>query len=138
MNDHPDDHSELFPDTATRLASERFARHPSVEALNAIENALRAAPGEIIEVSPSEMDNVLRIIEQRRTVHGEFRDNAGITQAFKYQLTQGKNWNDLTAIQKEALEMIVHKIGRILSGDPNHKDHWTDIIGYARLVEQRL
>ena len=29
--------------------------------------------------------------------------------------------------------MILHKIGRILAGDPNHKDHWVDIAGYANL-----
>jgi hypothetical protein len=41
-------------------------------------------------------------------------------------------------IQVEALEMIAHKIGRILSGDPNHQDHWDDIAGYAKLVSERL
>ena len=34
--------------------------------------------------------------------------------------------------------MIVHKIARILAGDPNHADHWHDIAGYAILVEERI
>ena len=34
--------------------------------------------------------------------------------------------------------MVAHKIGRILNGDPNYIDSWHDIIGYTRLVEQRL
>ena len=34
--------------------------------------------------------------------------------------------------------MIPHKSGRILSGHPNYIDSWTDISGYARLVEVRL
>jgi hypothetical protein len=36
------------------------------------------------------------------------------------------------------LEMIAHKIGRVLAGDPNHADHWDDIAGYARLVARRV
>ena len=34
--------------------------------------------------------------------------------------------------------MFAHKIGRILVGDPNHRDHWDDISGYAVLVADRL
>ena len=34
--------------------------------------------------------------------------------------------------------MILHKISRIVNGDPNYKDSWTDIIGYAKLVEKTL
>ena len=48
------------------------------------------------------------------------------------------NWEALTEVQHEALEHIATKIARILSGDPNHADHWNDIQGYARLVEERL
>ena len=34
--------------------------------------------------------------------------------------------------------MIACKIARILSGDPNWRDHWDDIAGYATLVAERL
>lgn len=34
--------------------------------------------------------------------------------------------------------MIVHKIGRILNGDPNYADSWHDIAGYATLIDQQL
>lgn len=40
--------------------------------------------------------------------------------------------------QIECLEMIAHKIGRILNGDPNYGDSWRDISGYATLVADRL
>lgn len=40
--------------------------------------------------------------------------------------------------QREALDMIFHKIGRIVCGDPNYADSWHDIAGYAKLVENRL
>jgi hypothetical protein len=33
----------------------------------------------------------------------------------------------------ESLEMIAHKIGRILAGNENFHDHWDDIAGYAKL-----
>ena len=36
--------------------------------------------------------------------------------------------------QREGLEMIAHKISRILNGDPNYDDSWVDIAGYAQLV----
>lgn len=39
----------------------------------------------------------------------------------------------LNPAQWEGLEMILHKIGRILNGDPNTADHWHDIAGYATL-----
>ena len=74
----------------------------------------------------------------RGKVHGDFGDNAVYAQDLKKILHESHNWRGLTPIQTEALEMIVHKIARILSGDPNHKDHWADIQGYARLVETRL
>ena len=40
--------------------------------------------------------------------------------------------------QLEALDMIVHKIARIVNGDPNYSDSWVDIAGYAKLVSDRL
>jgi len=44
----------------------------------------------------------------------------------------------LNDVQKEALEMILHKVARIVSGNPNHADHWHDIGGYSKLVEDRI
>lgn len=37
-------------------------------------------------------------------------------------------------MQKEALEMIMHKVARLLNGDPRHIDAWSDIVGYATLA----
>jgi len=34
--------------------------------------------------------------------------------------------------------MVVHKIARILNGDPNYDDSWVDISGYTKLVADRL
>ena len=40
--------------------------------------------------------------------------------------------------QREGLEMIAHKVGRILAGNPSFPDHWFDIEGYARITRERL
>lgn len=41
-------------------------------------------------------------------------------------------------VSAEALEMIAHKIARILNGDLSYPDSWHDIAGYALRVEARL
>jgi len=38
----------------------------------------------------------------------------------------------------EALDMIQHKIARILNGDPYYEDSWVDVIGYAQLALDRI
>jgi hypothetical protein len=81
---------------------------------------------------------VNRILQDRRQTHGAFTDVAGLTQLLKTAMRRGKNWDMLEPGMKESLEMIQHKIGRILSGDPAYPDHWADIEGYALLVSQRL
>jgi hypothetical protein len=82
-------------------------------------------------------DSTDEILAQRGKTHGDYSDHALVTQNLKSQMQLGKNWDDLNPEQKEALEMIQHKVGRILSGNPNFRDHWDDIAGYARLVADR-
>lgn len=77
-------------------------------------------------------------LKERGQRYGNFDGHANITQNIKNAMSLGHNWTRLSADKKEALEMIAHKIGRILNGDPNYKDSWTDIIGYAKLVENTL
>jgi len=82
--------------------------------------------------------NIDETLADRGKRYGEFDDHATVTQEIKRTLQAHVNWDCLEDDQKEALEMIAHKIGRIINGDPNYVDSWTDIIGYARLVEKRL
>lgn len=79
-----------------------------------------------------------QILEERKKTHGDFKENSFIMQEIKNIFRSSRNFVDLSDDKKEALDMIAHKIGRILSGNPEVKDHWTDIIGYAKLVEQTL
>lgn len=75
-------------------------------------------------------------LKERHATHGDFTNHARVAQRLKVVIKmEGKELSD---IQQEALDMILHKIARIISGNPNHKDHWHDIAGYAKLVEDRL
>ena len=75
------------------------------------------------------------ILTERGKQYGTFKDHAAITQILKEAaLGHAKLKNvRLTQSQREALEMIFHKIGRIVNGNPNHTDSWDDIAGYAKL-----
>jgi len=87
--------------------------------------------------------NIQDTLAKRGTRYGEFKSHANITQCLKRVMTGYStkgitNWNSLSDSQKESLEMIAHKIGRILNGDPNYIDSWVDIVGYAQLVVNEL
>lgn len=84
------------------------------------------------------MSSIDDTLAERGTRYGTFTGHARITQDMKRAMVDSPKWGTLRDDQKEALEMVVHKIGRILNGDPNYIDSWTDIIGYTRLVEVDL
>ena len=85
-----------------------------------------------------ENKTIEKILAARGKTHGDFGTHAAITDGIKFHLHTSNKWNYLSAMQRESLDMIVHKIGRILAGDPDHKDHWDDIAGYATLVVREL
>lgn len=78
------------------------------------------------------------LITERGSRYGKFKDGAEIMQSLKDTMRDVDGWNNLTASQKEALDMIQHKIGRILNGDPTYDDSWKDIAGYATLIVNEL
>jgi hypothetical protein len=82
--------------------------------------------------------SVQETLDERQSTHGDFADHARVTQMLKTVIQNQPGWKNLNAMQRESLDMIVHKIGRILAGNPNHADHWHDIQGYAKLIEDRL
>jgi hypothetical protein len=86
----------------------------------------------------SESKTITEILAERGQRYGDFVSHAVITQKLKGIMYEQGNWYKLTPDQQEALEMIAHKIGRILNGDPNYADSWVDIAGYAKLVSDRL
>jgi hypothetical protein len=79
-------------------------------------------------------------LDARALDYGAFKDGAALMQGIKRQMAEhaAKHGKTFADDQWEALEMIVHKIGRIVNGNPDKVDHWTDIAGYAKLVADRL
>jgi len=84
--------------------------------------------------------DINQILAERGARYGTFDGHAEISQRLKalvhhYEAVRGC---DLEHDQRESLEMVMHKVARILNGDPNYSDSWRDISGYASLVADRL
>jgi hypothetical protein len=79
-------------------------------------------------------------LDERAQDYGKFKDGAALMQAMKRTLADHARMHNKTFAddQWEALEMIVHKIGRIVNGNPDKVDSWVDIAGYATLIADRL
>jgi hypothetical protein len=84
------------------------------------------------------MSTIDTTLAERGTRYGEYVEHARITQGLKTVMIKTPKWGSLEPHQKETLEMIAHKIGRILNGDPNYHDSWHDIVGYAKLTADEL
>jgi hypothetical protein len=80
------------------------------------------------------------LLKERGRTHGDYAVHALITQDLKRVLTHHVADLDrrLDDDMAETLDMIAHKIGRIIAGDAAEPDHWRDIAGYAQLVANRL
>ncbi len=83
---------------------------------------------------------IQELLDVRGKTHGDYEDHARITQRLKLVINDELHTRDLRGQPAlsykatESLDMIAHKIGRILAGQWDHKDHWDDIAGYAKLV----
>jgi bcepNY3gp66 len=84
--------------------------------------------------------NIDEILAERGKTHGKFWEHAKVSQELKEAISChfDTHANSLSPQQQEALEMICHKIARIVAGNPNFVDHWRDIAGYATLVADEL
>ena len=82
--------------------------------------------------------SVQQTLEDRNATHGDFADHARATQMLKTVIQNQPGWKNLNAMQRESMDMIACKMARILAGNPNFKDHYVDIQGYAKLIEDRL
>ena len=103
-----------------------------------LENFLQGNQHQLETFGDTMTDNITEILEERGSRYGDFYGHARITQNIKHAMSDSPNWKKLRVDQRECLEMIAHKIGRILNGDPDYQDSWTDIAGYARRVEETL
>jgi hypothetical protein len=90
-----------------------------------------------IEGEETDIDETL---DERAKDYGKFIEGAEIMQMLKrivhnYIEARGTK---LAFDQREAIDMIIHKLGRIINGNPDKVDTWVDIAGYAKLVADRL
>lgn len=84
------------------------------------------------------MTSIEKTLQERAKTHGHFESHSRIAQSIKTQIFNAHGYSSLNAVQRESLDMIAHKIARILNGNPNVHDHWHDIAGYAELVRRDL
>jgi len=126
-----------------RALAQRDAEAAAKEKSEA-QRRLEAAFTEMVEqastppiITPTGVDAILA---ERGSRYGTFVGHAEVTQDLKDTLKRHLDQRGklLAADQQEALDMICHKIGRIINGDPNYDDSWVDIAGYAKLVADRL
>ena len=76
------------------------------------------------------------VLNEREKTHGDFAKVAEIATTLKRLFRKSKGQMSVT--QTEALDLIATKLARIACGDPDVRDHWEDIAGYAQLVVRDL
>jgi len=78
------------------------------------------------------------VLDARGKAYGDYYEKANFIQGVKFLMHRAPNWDMLEPDTRESLEMIAHKISRVLYGDPELKDNFVDIAGYAMLIAERL
>lgn len=88
----------------------------------------------------TELPNIEATLAERGKRYGTFTGHARFTQDLKdlIRTRMGVKWVEMQDDQREALDMIAHKLGRIVNGDPDYADSWVDVAGYSKLVADRL
>lgn len=81
---------------------------------------------------------VVETLNGRESKYGDFGELAKAIQAYKSAIRHAPSWPKMTAVQREAAEMIALKLCRIVYGDPLHFDSWHDIAGYATLASEEF
>lgn len=92
------------------------------------------------ELATPDDDSIESVLAERGSRYGSFAGHAAVAQELKIVIASCLLERDkqLEADMQEALDMICHKIARIINGDPEYADSWIDIAGYAKLVADRL
>ena len=84
-------------------------------------------------------NDIKSVLAERGSRYGSFDAHARITQSLKASfVSNSQSYFKMTPSMKEAVDMILHKLGRIGNGDPSYLDSWVDIVGYAQLVVDEL
>lgn len=89
------------------------------------------------------MTDQVALTGERNSTHGDFTDNARVSQTLKtiFRLENNRRLQrgqkPLSFTQMDALDMIAAKIGRIFAGDAGFPDHWDDVAGYAHIANRQ-
>ena len=77
-------------------------------------------------------------LKERGDRYGSFEHHAEIAQGLQDLMRAQEGWQRMAPDQKQALTVIMDKVARMLNGDPSYRDNWHDIVGYAKLVDDRM
>ena len=75
-----------------------------------------------------------KLLIERQATHGDYKEVARIAQTFRDMMRDTQGWEYMNDTQKEALDSMASKFGRLGSGNPHFRDHWDDVAGYATLA----
>ena len=86
------------------------------------------------------MADIKETLNERGKRYGSFKGHAEVSQRLKIVIFEEleKREKFLSDVQQEAVDMILHKLARIVNGDANYIDSWRDIVGYTQLVVDEL
>ena len=84
--------------------------------------------------------DIQKTLNDRGNNYGDFNNHALITQHFKalFKTLIKDSKKTLPSYQIEAVEMVFHKLGRIINGNEFYIDSWRDMAGYLQLVVNEL
>ena len=106
----------------------------------ASELVFKAGQGRDRTAAPKALKSIDATLAERGERYGTFAGHATVTYRLKNVLRNhaAEHSKSFSFDQAEAIDMICHKLGRIVNGDPDYADSWIDIAGYAKLVADRL
>ena len=84
------------------------------------------------------MANIDATLAERGGQYGSFADLANVAVDLKRIVAATPGWARMAPDQREATRIILNKFARMLNGDPDYRDNWHDIVGYAKLVDDRM
>lgn len=86
------------------------------------------------------MTDIKQTLNERGARYGSFKGHAEVAQRLKAVVQEELDARGklLSPVQQEAVDMILHKLARIVNGDASYIDSWRDIVGYTQLVVDEL
>jgi hypothetical protein len=127
-------------DTERALSLEATAKKMGINLFADSELIKEMEPDVVDAVMQLEADSMSAVLDERGTRYGTFQGHAQVAQELKEVVSSSlaARGKVLAPDQAEALDMIMHKVARIINGDPNYDDSWVDICGYSQLIVDRL